>query len=104
MEQKKLTDKQKVILTEKLQERLLHAAIPAMVDELKRLTGEQRIVAVSEDIGNYECLFPTVLFLIGKGNTSGSIFPLPLTFEIKDVPVRTIAFFLNRLEQIFLPV
>ena len=103
MEQKKLTDKQKAILTEKLQERLLGVAVPAMVKELEKMTGEKIDFSTSVCLSNNETHFPTVLFFIGVDKSPQNIFTLPVTFALEDIPNRTIAFFSNHLEKIFLP-
>ena len=97
MEQKKLTDKQKVILTEKLQERLLHAAIPAIADELEILTGKDvtftSVFGLGKKVGNIH-----LVFHIGKSKQS----KISINVSPEEIPTPTFEDFLSQLGELFL--
>ena len=97
MEQKKLTDKQKVILTEKLQERLLGVAVPAIADELELLTGKDvtftSVFGLGKKVGNIH-----LVFHIGKSEQS----KISINVSPEEIPTPTFEDFLSRLGGLFL--
>ena len=100
MNKEPLTESQKAILTEKLQERLLHAAIPAMVDELEQLTGEEvtyRLVYRFGKTGKVENGVGITFKVDGNRDNE-----LNFVFGIEAVPDQFFDLLLSRLRELFL--
>lgn len=97
MNREPLTESQKAILTEKLQERLLKAAIPAMVDELKRLTGEEvtftSVYGLGKKAGNIN-----LVFRIGQSKQSR----IPIKVTPEELPDLTFENLLSHSKELFL--
>ena len=97
MEQKKLTDKQKAILTEKLQERLLGVAVPAIAGELELLTGKDvtftSVFGLGKKIGNIH-----LVFHIGKLEQS----KISINVNLEEIPTPAFEDFLSQLGELFL--
>ena len=100
MNKEPLTESQKAILTEKLQERLRMVVIPAMVDELKRLTGKEVTFRLVYRLGKTGEIGNAVgITFKDDGNRENA---LNFAFDIEAVSDPFFDLLLSRLRELFL--